>query len=147
MAGAWLWVRREWRRHGAGLAGLSLLIAVVAGVTLAVAGGAERTASAFERFQKATNAFQIGVDLRQPETQGSLDIAAVPTAEELAERVSAVDGVRGVARGDVRGRLAGSELAEPVLDRAHRSPRPGPDSPPPRGAVPGRQRRGRDRRQ
>jgi hypothetical protein len=96
MAGVWLWVRTEWSRRWVGLLGLAVLIAVVAGTTLAVVNGARRTSSAFDRLRDATNAFEITVEVQAPETEDGIDVSVIPPPDDLAERIAAVDGVEGV---------------------------------------------------
>ena len=96
MAGVWLWVRTEWSRRWVGLLGLAVLIAVVAGTTLAVVNGARRTSSAFDRLRDATNAYEITVEVQAPETADGIDVSVIPPPDDLAERIAAVDGVEGV---------------------------------------------------
>jgi ABC-type lipoprotein release transport system permease subunit len=139
MAGAWLWVRREWMARRRPLLALGLLIAVVGGVTLAVAGGARRTATAFGRFQAATNAFRVTVQLRDPANAGEMRslITDLPTPEQLADQISAVDGVEGVsvfsylaatpdAQGDLFAYASGADRGAAPTSRlvSGRSPRP-----------------------
>src|SRR5262245_47699507 len=96
MAGVSLWVRREWSRRWLSLVGLGLLIAVVGGITLAVVNGARRTSTAFERFREATNSFEIVVEVQAPDTEDGPDVSVIPPPDELADRIAAVDGVKGV---------------------------------------------------
>jgi putative ABC transport system permease protein len=92
-----LWVRRMWTRRWAGLLGLGLMIAVVGGVTLAVTAGARRTASAFHRLEAATNAPSIQVELAQEGDATLAQYADMPSAASLADQITRVRGVDGVA--------------------------------------------------
>jgi ABC-type lipoprotein release transport system permease subunit len=142
MAGAWLWVRREWLARWRALLALGLLIAVVGGVTLAVVGGARRTATAFGRFEAATNAFRVNVELRQPSNAGEMRslIRDLPTPDQLADQISAVDGVDGVSvfsyvaatpdpRGDLFAFAYGAGRGAAPNGRLVRGRQPRPDAP------------------
>jgi ABC-type lipoprotein release transport system permease subunit len=99
MGGLSLWVRAEWRRRGAALLALALLVALAGGVATALYAGARRADTAFVRFREVTAPYNLVASLRLGEEK--------PTADELSERVAAqrraiaavadVDGVESVS--------------------------------------------------
>ena len=95
MAGVWLWVRREWVARWPVLIALGLLISLVGGITMAVAGGGRRAATAFDRFQQQTNAPELEVRFQPSDNLDETTFADQPTAAELADEVASVDGVLG----------------------------------------------------
>jgi hypothetical protein len=97
MAALSLWVRSTWARRWPGLLGLGLLIAVVGGVTLAVTAGARRTASAFHRLEAATNAPTVQVELAEADNPTEALYADMPSAATLADEITRVPAVAGVA--------------------------------------------------
>jgi hypothetical protein len=97
MGGIGVWVLSEWRRRWMALLALALLIAFAGGVALAVVVGARRADSAIERYLRVTNHPNAEVMLRQTEDPTDVDLSVLPTSQELADEVAAVDGVRGVS--------------------------------------------------
>ncbi|MGI9031984.1 MAG: hypothetical protein ACR2HP_18675 [Ilumatobacteraceae bacterium] len=86
-----MWARAEWHRRWPGLVALAVLVAMAGGVATALAAGAGRADSAFDRFQDATNS---------PNLTGNLDLS---TIEQLGEShvealddLAAIDGMEGV---------------------------------------------------
>ena len=66
-------------------------------MTLAVTAGARRTASAFHRLEMATNAPSVQVELAQPDNPTQAQYADLPSAARLADEITQVQGVDGVA--------------------------------------------------
>jgi hypothetical protein len=90
--GLGLWVRSE-RRHGwRSLLGLSLLVALGRGITLAALGGARRTDSAFDRFLDRVSS---PVDVSAAGNEFDLD-AMNGAWGDLSEPIAGITGVRGV---------------------------------------------------
>jgi ABC-type lipoprotein release transport system permease subunit len=99
MRGLSLWVRAEWRRRGAALLALALLVALAGGVATALYAGARRADTALARFREETAPYNLIASIGLGEEK--------PTADELAERVAAqrraiaaaadVDGVESVS--------------------------------------------------
>jgi hypothetical protein len=96
MAALWLWARTDWRNRWRALIGLAVLITLAAGITLGVAGGARRAASAVDRHMAATNTQNVGLAPDEGLDPGVLRSADFPTPAQLADEVAAVPGVRGV---------------------------------------------------
>ena len=78
MRGLPLWVRAEWRRRGAALLALALLVALAGGVATALYAGARRADTAFARFREVTAPYNLVASLRLGEEK--------PSADELSER-------------------------------------------------------------
>jgi len=88
MAAAWLWTASEWRRRWPMLLTLAALIMLAGGVATALAAGARRADSAFDRFETATAAPNLFAELDLDQADGS--------ALDRADEVAAIDGVEGV---------------------------------------------------
>ena len=90
--GLGLWIRSEWRRGWRPLLGLSLLIALGGGVTLAALGGARRADTAFDRFldrvSSPVDVSAVGNDFRFDQVNIAWG--------DLSESISRITGVRGV---------------------------------------------------
>ncbi len=91
-AGLGLWIRSEWRRGWRPLLGLSLLIALGGGVTLAALGGARRADTAFDRFLDRVSS---PVDVSAVGNDFSFDAVNVAWGD-LSESIARITGVRGV---------------------------------------------------
>jgi ABC-type lipoprotein release transport system permease subunit len=89
-----MWVRSERRGRRASLLGLALAIAVAVGSTLALAAGAHRADTAFDRFASRTGAATIVLS----EPDGGLPTSAAQANRHLVvlDRVRAIDGVESV---------------------------------------------------
>ena len=90
----WMWVRSEQRRRWASLVGLAAVIAVGAGATLALAAGAHRADTVYERFAARTGAATIVMS----EPDGTLPTTAAEANRhlEVLDRVRSIDGVEAV---------------------------------------------------
>jgi hypothetical protein len=77
------------------LVGLAVLVAFAGGVTLGVATGARRAATAVDRWKSAANWQELEVELALPD-EADLGEVQLPSAESLADEIAAVPGVRGV---------------------------------------------------
>ena len=94
-----LWAAAEWRRRWPALIGIAVLVAIAGGAATALAAGAHRADTAYDRFREVTGepnlAAQVNLGGAQPT---SADIAAdrfgghVEAVDELA----ALDGVQSV---------------------------------------------------
>jgi hypothetical protein len=111
----WQRARAELRNRWRATLGLALLVGLVAGVAIASAAGARRTASAYPRFLAASNAADVLVN---PDlgvfTELDFDaVAALPEVEEM----SAVAGLIVVTAGaDGEPHFAGAPLAVAAVD-------------------------------
>jgi putative ABC transport system permease protein len=63
MTAIWMRTRSELRSHLAGVIALVLLVGLIGGVVVAAAAGARRTVTAYPRFLKAENAFDLVVNV------------------------------------------------------------------------------------
>lgn len=90
--GLGLWVRSEWRRGRRSLVGLSLLIALGGGVTLAAIGGARRADTAFDRFLDRVSS---PVDVSAAGIEEDLSVYT-DAWTDLTEPMADIPGVRGV---------------------------------------------------
>jgi hypothetical protein len=90
--GLGLWVRSEWRRGWCSLLGLSLLIALGGGVTLAALGGARRADTAFDRFlDRVSSPIDVAAAGIPPDQSVYDDSWA-----DLTDPIADIPGVRGV---------------------------------------------------
>lgn len=90
--GLGLWVRSEWRHGWRSLLGLSLLVALGGGITLAALGGARRADTAFDRFLDRVSS---PVDVSAAGNEFDLD-AVNDAWGDLSEPIAGITGVRGV---------------------------------------------------
>ena len=86
-----LWTVAEWRRRWRMLIALAILVAVAGGVATALAAGARRADSAYERFQVATGAPNLLAAMPLSE-----DLLSQGVAVEAIDELEAIDGVEGV---------------------------------------------------
>src|SRR5258706_5473666 len=95
VAAIWMWVSSELRRRWLSLLGFAVVIAVAAGCALALAAGAHRADTVYERFATRTGAATIVMS----ELDGSNPPTSVADANrhlEVLDRVRAIDGVESV---------------------------------------------------
>ncbi len=92
MSAVWMWVRTEWRQRWGSLLALALVVAIGGGATLALAAGARRADTAFDRFSARTGAANIVMS----EFDGSAPPAGNAEANrhlEILDQARAIDGV------------------------------------------------------
>ena len=85
MAPLWLWFRSELRRRWRSWAALALLVGLAGGVVIGSVAGARRTATAYERFLKASNPSDVAV-MAVP---FPIDLDAVRRLPEVANAINA----------------------------------------------------------
>jgi hypothetical protein len=88
----WACVRAEWRARWRGLVAVALLAGVAAGVTFGAIAGARRSATAFDRFSRAT---------RDPNLEVTLGEDAPPPDPARLEEVGRLPGVIAAGQGGV----------------------------------------------
>ena len=82
-----MWTVAEWRRRWASLVFLTAFFAIASGVILAVAAGANRTSTAYDRLVERTARYQASIEDDRDEDESSLaDIAAMPQVRN-ADRI------------------------------------------------------------
>ena len=93
-----LWVRGQLRGRWAGLVALALFVTLVGGVTLGVATAAQRAHTSVDRFASVTRVQNVDVDLDFSffEHFSQEARAALPSSEEMVDRIRQVAGVEGV---------------------------------------------------
>jgi ABC-type lipoprotein release transport system permease subunit len=128
--GLGLWVRSEWRHGWRSLLGLSLLVALGGGVTLAALGGARRADTAFDRFLDRVSS---PVDVSAAGIEADLGVYADAWAD-LTEPIADIARVRGVT--PVSWMAVAYEVdGEPSPFFSIATGRPAGDSPPPGAHV------------
>src|SRR4051794_40853807 len=94
-----LWVAAQWRRRWSALAGLALLVALAGGGVPALAAGARRADSAYERFRAATGQPNLVAQVRLGGTKPTSNAeAATRFGAHVAAlgKLAAIDGVDSV---------------------------------------------------
>ncbi len=92
MSAVWMWVRTEWRQRWGSLLALALVVAIGGGATLALAAGARRADTAFDRFSARTGVASIVMS----EIDGSAQPAGNAEANrhlEILDQARTIDGV------------------------------------------------------
>jgi MacB-like periplasmic core domain/FtsX-like permease family len=116
MTAVWFRFRAELRARWRAWLGLAMLVGLASGAVMALAAGARRTDTAYDRFLDAHNAYDVMVlDYDQPDFRGVGgfdEVAALPSVEDSAEGDLDLiplgpSGVTGIASAD--GRI-GSEI-------------------------------------
>jgi FtsX-like permease family len=116
MAGLGLWVRSQWRHRAVSLLALALLVALVGGVTLGVAGAARRADTSIDRFMADTRQANVEVDLDLFDQPSPELLASLPTPAELVEHFKGIDGVRGLTGVSYIGAAPGVDGNPPGAD-------------------------------
>lgn len=98
MGGLGLWIRSEYRNGWRALVGLTVLVAIGGGVTIAAYAGARRADTAFDRFLDVTsNSMAVSVTgTNNLEESIQLNVASYPRLWGLADDMAAIPGVDGV---------------------------------------------------